>query len=138
MIKKISRILRRIRKITKVVLKRLLSLACASALLLSCLSVGIVQQTKKAKAVAVVDDFATLAEGLKIVFAFAASAGGASNSEVLTNFQAAGITDFPSAKQYVHDSFSGDSNFCSIFSFDPAEIVTRRIIVPTYGSFTAD
>ena len=121
--KKISRIVRHIRKIAKVVLKRLLSLACASALLLSCLSVSVVQQPKKVKAVAIVDDFATLAEGLKIIFAFGASAGGASNSEVITNSQSAGITDFPSAKNYVHDSFSGDSNFCSLFSFDPAKML---------------
>lgn len=98
--------------------RRIVSLAFVSALLLSCMSVGFTS-VKKVKAVAVADDYAMLAEGLKIIISFACSAAGASNSDIVTTTSAEGITDYKGAKQYVHDSFSGNANFSKIFSFNP-------------------
>lgn len=98
--------------------RRIVSLTFVSALLLSCMSVGFTS-VKKVKAVAVADDYAMLAEGLKIIISFACSAAGASNSDIVTTTSAEGITDYKGAKQYVHDSFSGNANFSKIFSFNP-------------------
>lgn len=104
--------------------RRLVALVCVTALLFSCLPVGVARQdVKVVKAVAIVDDYAALAEALKIIITFAASSAGVSNSEMLTDSEKAGITDFPSAKDYVHGSFSGNSDFCNIFSFDPVEMI---------------
>ena len=98
--------------------RRIVSLTFVSALLLSCMSVGFTS-VKKVKAVAVADDYAMLAEGLKIIISFACSAAGASNSDIVTTTSAEGITDYKGAKQYVHDSFSGNANLSKIFSFNP-------------------
>lgn len=67
--------------------RRIVSLTFVSALLLSCMSVGFTS-VKKVKAVAVADDYAMLAEGLKIIISFACSAAGASNSDIVTTTSA--------------------------------------------------
>ena len=102
--------------------RRIVSLAFVSALLLSCVSVG-VTNVQKAKAIAVADDFAILAEGLKVIVTYACSAAGASNSDIVTTTSSEGITDYKGAKQYVHDTFSGDSFFGKIFKYDPATML---------------
>ena len=102
--------------------RRIVSLAFVSALLLSCVSVG-VTNVQKAKAVAVADDFAILAEGLKVIVTYACSAAGASNSDIVTTTSSEGITDYQGAKQYVHDTFSGDSFFGKIFKYDPVTML---------------
>ena len=72
--------------------RRIVSLAFVSALLLSCVSVS-VTNVQKAKAIAVADDFAILAEGLKVIVTYACSAAGASNSDIVTTTSSEGITD---------------------------------------------
>ena len=63
--------------------RRIVSLAFVSALLLSCVSVG-VTKVQKAKAVVVADDYAMLAEALKVIVTYACSAAGATNSDIVT------------------------------------------------------
>lgn len=106
--------------------RRLVALVCVTALLFSCLPVGVAKQdVKVVKAVAVVDDFCSwfAAQSMMSLFTLACAAGGASSSEYLTSSEKAGITDFPSAKNYVHGSLSGNSNFGKIFSFDPVKMI---------------
>ncbi|MFR5088312.1 MAG: hypothetical protein ACLTDT_12345 [Clostridium sp.] len=94
--------------------RRIVSLAFVSALLLSCVSVG-VANVQKAKAIAVADDYAMLAEALKVIVTYACSAAGATNSDIVTTTSSENITEFKGAQQYVHDTFSGDSSFSRIF-----------------------
>lgn len=114
----VFRVIKLVRRLCRRQWRRIVSVAFVSALLLSCVSVG-VTNVQEVKAVAVADDYAMLAEGLKIIISFACSAAGASNSDIVTTTSAEGITDYKGAKQYVHDSFSGNENFSRIFSFNP-------------------
>ena len=118
----VFRVIKLVRRFCMRSWRRIVSLAFVSALLLSCVSVG-VTNVQKAKAIAVADDFAILAEGLKVIVTYACSAAGASNSDIVTTTSSEGITDYKGAKQYVHDTFSGDSFFGKIFKYDPATML---------------
>ena len=102
--------------------RRIVSLAFVSALLLSCVSVG-VTKVQKAKAVVVADDYAMLAEALKVIVTYACSAAGATNSDIVTTTSSENITEFKGAQKYVHDTFSGDSSFSRIFKFNPVTML---------------
>ena len=118
----VFRVIKLVRRLCRRQWRRIVSLAFVSALLLSCVSVG-VTNVQKAKAIAVADDFAILAEGLKVIVTYACSAAGASNSDIVTTTSSEGITDYKGAKQYVHDTFSGDSFFGKIFKYDPVTML---------------
>ena len=77
--------------------RRIVSLAFVSALLLSCVSVG-VTNVQEVKAVAVVDDYAMLAEALKVIVTYACSAAGATNSDIFTTTSSENITEFKGAQ----------------------------------------
>ena len=108
----VFRVIKLVRRLCRRQWRRIVSLAFVSALLLSCVSV-------KVKAVAVVDDYAMLAEALKVIVTYACSAAGATNSDIVTTTSSENITEFKGAQQYVHDTFSGDSSFSRIFKFNP-------------------
>lgn len=64
--------------------RRIVSLVFVSALLLSCVSVG-VANVQKAKAIAVADDYAMLAEALKVIVTYACSAAELSHKLTVWN-----------------------------------------------------
>ena len=112
----VFRVIKLVRRLCRRQWRRIVSLAFVSALLLSCVSV-------KVKAVAVVDDYAMLAEALKVIVTYACSAAGATNSDIVTTTSSENITEFKGAQQYVHDTFSGDSSFSRIFKFNPVTML---------------
>ena len=118
----VFRIIKLVRRFCMRSWRRIVSLAFVSALLLSCVSVG-VTNVQEVKAVAVADDYAMLAEALKVIVTYACSAAGATNSDIVATTSSENITEFKGAQQYVHDTFSGDSSFSRIFKFNPVTML---------------
>ena len=106
--------------------KRFFSLLCITAILFSLVSAGVlVSKEKEAKAIAGVDDYTFFVEVMKIISSLACASGGASNSDLFTSADEAGITSWADAKGYVHSSMSGNPSFQRFL--DSVDINTKSI-----------
>lgn len=108
--------------------KRIASLLCITAILFSLVSVGVLaSEEKEVKAIAGIDDleYALFVEVMKVISTLACASGGASNSDLFTSADEAGITSWADAKGYVHGSMSGNSSFQRFI--DSVNINTKSI-----------
>lgn len=104
------------KKIIRYISKRGISFLCIIALLFSLVSVGIfTSKEKEVKAVAGVDDMVYMALW-ELTTILGSMAAGADRSEVVTPREAAGITDLPSAENYVR-GMTEHRNFLKVFDF---------------------
>ena len=107
--------------------KRIASLLCITAILFSLVSAGVLASgEKEVKAIAGVDELTVFLEFMKVISTLACASGGASNSDLFTSADEAGITSWADAKGYVHDSMSGNPRF-QLF-LDHLKITTKQSI----------
>jgi Periplasmic protein TonB, links inner and outer membranes len=104
------------KKFMRYVGKRGIAFLCIIAVLFSLVSVGIfTSEEKEVKAVAGVDDMVYMALW-ELTTILGSMAAGADRSEVVTPREAAGITDLPSAENYVR-GMTEHRNFLKVFDF---------------------
>lgn len=116
----------------KKIMKRIMSVFLALSLSITSLCVGFGVQKKEVQAIAGIDD-AVYGFFWEICILFGALAGGYDRSEVLTPRESAGITDMPSAQQYVHDSFTSHPNWSKMFDLsDTVNVQFEQILAETY------
>lgn len=118
----------------KKILKRGLSLFLALSVSVTSLCVGFgIQKPKEVEAFAGIDD-AVYGFFWELCVLFGALAGGYDRSDILITRESAGITDMPSAEQYVKESFTSHPNFSKMFSDlnDTVNIKFEQILAETY------
>ena len=123
----------KVKRIFRRMSKRMVALFMVCVTLLSLVSYGWLHQETEVQALAGVDD-AVFSVFWELATLMGSLAGGASVSDVVESREAAGITDFPSAQQYVKDSYTNHPNFSKMFDFsDTAELLRfEEALAKTY------
>ena len=123
----------KVKRIFRRMSKRMVALFMVCVTLLSLVSYGWLHQETEVQALAGVDD-AVFGIFWELATLMGSLAGGASVSDVVESRESAGITDFPSAQQYVKDSYTNHPNFSKMFVFsDTAEMLRfEEALAKTY------